>query len=96
MKTRKTFFHRAVCMFLTAVMAVTLFTVAAPTEAQAAGLSFKGNGKSTVTIKDTQCYSGRNLYNSTQNAKISIFGDAQGRKVDIFFCQHFSHFRQTT
>ena len=61
MKTRKTFFHRAVCMFLTAVMAVTLFTVAAPTEAQAAGLSFKGNGKSTVTIKDTQCYSGRNL-----------------------------------
>ena len=39
MKTRKTFFHRAVCMFLTAVMAVTLFTVAAPTEAQAAGLS---------------------------------------------------------
>ena len=40
MKTRKTIFHRAVCMFLTAVMAVTLFTVAAPTEAQAAGLSF--------------------------------------------------------
>ena len=39
MKTRKTIFHRAVCMFLTAVMAVTLFTVAAPTEAQAAGLS---------------------------------------------------------
>ena len=30
MKTRKTIFHRAVCMFLTAVMAVTLFTVERP------------------------------------------------------------------
>ena len=34
-------------------------------------------------------------YNSTQNAKISIFSDAQGRKIDVLFCQHFSHFRQT-
>ena len=74
MKTRKTFFHRAVCMFLTAVMAVTLFTVAAPTEAQAAGLSFKGNGKSTVTIKDTQCYSGRNLKVNYIKFKPSVTG----------------------
>ncbi len=51
MKTRKTFFHRAVCMFLTAVMAVTLFTVAAPTEAQAAGLSFKGMESLQLQLK---------------------------------------------
>ena len=55
-------------------MAVTLFTVAAPTEAQAAGLSFKGNGKSTVTIKDTQCYSGRNLKVNYIKFKPSVTG----------------------
>lgn len=59
MKTRKTIFHRALSMLLTAAMVVTLFTVAAPTEAQAAGLSFKGKGKSVVTIKDSQCYNAK-------------------------------------
>ena len=56
MKTRETFFHRVLSMLLTAAMVVTLFTVAAPTEAQAAGLSFKGKGTSAVTITDDQCY----------------------------------------
>ena len=56
MKTRKTMFHRALSMLLTAAMVVTLFTIAAPAEAQAAGLSFKGNGKSTVKITDSKCW----------------------------------------
>ena len=56
MKTSKTIFHRVLSMLLTAAMVVTLFTVAAPTEAQAAGLSFKGNGKSTVKIADSKCW----------------------------------------
>ena len=56
MKTSKTIFHRALSMLLTATMVVTLFTVAAPAETQAAGLSFKGSGKSTVKIADKQCY----------------------------------------
>ena len=56
MKTSKTIFHRALSMLLTAAMVVTLFTVAAPAETQAAGLSFKGSGKSTVKIADKQCY----------------------------------------
>ena len=51
MKTRKTFFHRACLHVLTAVMAVTLFTVAAPTEAQAAGLLLKGMESLQLQLK---------------------------------------------
>ena len=35
---------------------------------------FKGNGKSTVTIKDTQCYSGRNLKVNYIKFKPSVTG----------------------
>lgn len=56
MKTRETFFHRVLSMLLTAAMVVTLFTVTAPTEAQAAELSFNGKGTSAVTITEDQCY----------------------------------------
>ena len=50
--------HKIMCMALAAVMMITVLSVAAPSEVEAAGLSFKSSGKSAVTIKDEDCYKG--------------------------------------
>lgn len=58
MKTKgKKFYQKALSFVLALAMVVTAFTVAAPEGVQAAAAkSFKGQGKSTVTIKDQDCY----------------------------------------
>lgn len=58
MRTKgKKFYQKALSFVLALAMVVTAFTVAAPEGVQAAAAkSFKGQGKSTVTIKDQDCY----------------------------------------
>lgn len=53
---RRKFYQKALSFLLAFAMIVTVFTVAAPEGVQAASLTFKGSGKSTVTIKDSDCY----------------------------------------
>lgn len=74
MKTTKTIFHKALSMLLIAGMTVTLFILAAPTETQAAGLSFKGKGTSTVIIKEKQCYTGKSYAINYIRYKPSVTG----------------------
>ena len=50
--------QKIMCMALAAVMMITVLSVAAPSEVEAAGLSCKSSGKSVVTIKDEDCYKG--------------------------------------
>lgn len=57
MKTEsKKRFHKIVSFVLAAVMMVSVFSVAVPQKAEAAGLSLKGSGNSSVKISDQNCW----------------------------------------
>ena len=57
MKTEnKKQFHKIVSLMLAVIMMVSVFSVAVPQKAEAAGLTLKGSGSSNVKITDQNCW----------------------------------------
>lgn len=58
----KKLWNKVVSFVLTMAMVFSVFVVATPEEVKAASMSFKGKGKSSVTISDSDCYDASGYY----------------------------------